>query len=101
MNYKDLLKDKYICTNDNIKEKLSILNKKNEEGKLLKYSTQKDSWVSLYNKDSNEYYTFNTTSKNVQLKNVKTLVEINKILIEKYGDDYIHHVPTVKNAKLN
>ena len=101
MNYKELLKDKYLCTNDNISQKLSILNQKHNEGKLLRYSTDDNSWVSLYNKDTNEYYTFNTLNKNIHLKNMKTLKDINKSLIQKYGDDYIHHPPKPKTAKLN
>ena len=102
MSYKELLKDKYICSNSNIDDKLNILNIKRKEGKLLRYSTNKDSWISLYNKDTNEYFIFNNIKhNNFNNKVIETLNEINKGLIEKYGEDYVKYCPKIRNAYIN
>jgi hypothetical protein len=102
MSYKELLKDKYICNNNTIEEKLNILNRKRKEGKLLRYSTDKDSWISLYNKDTNEYFIFNNIKhNNFNNKVMDTLKDINKELIEKYGDEYVKYSPKIRNAYIN
>ena len=97
-----LLKDKHLCNNSNISQKLELLRKKRKEGKIIKYANEKKSWISLYNPESNDYYIFNPNIfggdyESVVLKNNSVLVQIHKELKTKYGKNWTRYLPKLKS----
>ncbi len=97
-----LLKDKFLCNNSNIKQKIELLKKKYNEGKILKYASENKSWISLYNPDEKSYYIFNPNSfgdnnRVIALKNNKTFLTICNQLKSQHGKNWIQNLPKLKS----